>query len=169
VPQLRLQDPTNKQSSLIPDPNDLLLEGELVQFESEIGDLFDQAEDLYQRLLDAGVAKESARKVLPLNTPTRLYMSGTIRSWIHYLQIRTGPETQLEHREVAQAVSKIFAEHLPTIHESLLCPKSTSPSTRPEGSLPSSQPEPTIGSRLSGSFGRLVSRLSQFRESISRG
>ena len=164
VPELRLQDPTNKQSSLRVEDDP-----ELEQLRSEIGDLFDEAEDLYQRLLLAGVAKECARKVLPLNTPTRLYMSGTIRSWIHYLQIRTGPETQLEHREVAKAIEAVFAEHLPTIHESLLCPESTSPSTKPVESSPPSQPEPTIGSRLSVSFGRLVSRLGQFRESIGRG
>ena len=67
-----------------------------------------------------GTAKECARKVLPLNTPTRLYMSGTIRSWIHYLSIRRGPETQKEHREVAQGIGDIFRTHLPIISEALL-------------------------------------------------
>ena len=135
VPELRLQDHKNKQNSiridkgLISDPEWT----ELTVLASEIGDLFDQSEDLYQRLLDAGVAKECARKVLPLNTPTRLYMAGTIRSWIHYLQIRTGMETQREHREVAWAIRHIFEDNLPTIHEALLCPESTSPSAKPEG------------------------------------
>lgn len=164
VPELRLQDPTNKQSSL-PGGDD----PELLAFQSEIGDLFDQAEDLYGRLLEYGVAKESARKILPLNTPTRIYMAGTIRSWIHYLQIRTGPETQLEHREVALAVSKIFAQHLPTIHEALLCPASTSPSPKPVVSQPKRPWAATIGSRLSASFERMRLLLGQYRALISRG
>jgi thymidylate synthase (FAD) len=167
VPELRLQDATNKQNSLVcEDPR---LSVELFQFSLEIGDLFEEAEDLYQRLLDAGVAKECARKVLPLNTPTRLYMAGTIRSWIHYLQIRTGVETQREHREVALAVSKIFAQYLPSIHEALLCPASTSPSAKPAESQPQPPKAVTIGSRLRGSFERLVNRLGQYRALINLG
>lgn len=168
VPELRLQDPKNKQNSIrLSDsqfPRDQV--EEIFQFASEIGDLFDEAQDLYLRLLDAGVAKECARKVLPLNTPTRLYMAGTIRSWIHYVQVRGGEDTQLEHREIALAVKHLFAEHLPTIHEALLCPASTSPSTKPVESLPPSPPAPTIGSRLRGFFGKLVSPLDRFLESI---
>jgi thymidylate synthase (FAD) len=158
VPELRLQDKTNKQNSIqVTDPYQWT---ELTHLASEIGDLFEEAEDLYLRLLDAGVAKECARKVLPLNTPTRLYMAGTIRSWIHYLQIRTGVETQLEHRQIAKAIQEVFKAQLPTIHEALLCPtESTSLSTKPERSLPQSQPEPTIGSKLKGSFGNLVNRF----------
>lgn len=167
VPDLRLQDHTNKQNSLIvTDPG---VQQELSQFQSEIRDLFEEAEDLYQRLLDAGVAKECARKVLPLNTPTRLYMAGTIRSWIHYLQIRTGLETQREHREVAWAIRQIFKDNLPSIHEALLCPESTSPSAKPEGSQPQPPKAVTIGSRLRGSFERLVNRLGQYRALINLG
>ena len=164
VPELRLQDKTNKQNSIVStDPRQL---SELHQFEGEIADFFEEAQDLYDRLLDFGVAKECARKVLPLNTPTRLYMSGTIRSWIHYLQVRGGVETQLEHRQIALGIGEIFKEHLPTIHEALLCPASTSPSVKPVELQPQPQPAATIGSRLRGFFGKLVSPLDRFLESI---
>jgi thymidylate synthase (FAD) len=117
IPELRLQDKTNKQNSIITtDPRQL---AELHQFQSEIGDLFEEAQNLYERLLDAGIAKESARKVLPLNTPTRLYMSGTIRSWIHYLQSRCCEDTQLEHRLIAQQIKDILLVELPTLEELL--------------------------------------------------
>jgi thymidylate synthase (FAD) len=152
VPELRLQDKTNKQNSIqVTDPYQWT---ELTQLASEIGDLFEEAEDLYLRLLDAGVAKECARKVLPLQTPTRMYMSGTIRSWIHYLQVRGGVETQLEHRQIAEAVKGILKEHLPTIHEVLLCPpKSSSPSVKPDESSPLPPKGPSIGTRLREFFG----------------
>jgi thymidylate synthase (FAD) len=117
IPELRLQDKTNKQNSII--TTDPLQLAELYQFQSEIGDLFVNAQDLYERLLDAGIAKESARKVLPLNTPTRLYMSGTIRSWIHYLQSRCCEDTQLEHRLIAPQIKDILLGELPTLTELL--------------------------------------------------
>jgi thymidylate synthase (FAD) len=117
IPELRLQDKTNKQNSII--TTDPLQLAELYQFQSEISDLFVSAQDLYERLLDAGIAKESARKVLPLNTPTRLYMSGTIRSWIHYLQSRCCEDTQLEHRLIAQQIKDILLVELPTLEELL--------------------------------------------------
>ena len=115
VPELRLQDRTNRQSSLT-DEFGVLAE----EFDGRIQELFRQSEQLYQDLLSRGAAKECARKVLSLNTPTRLYMSGTIRSWIHYLSIRMGPETQKEHRDVAQSIGDIFRTHLPIISEALL-------------------------------------------------
>lgn len=115
VPELRLQDRTNRQSSLTDDFGVLAEE-----FDGRIQELFRQSEQLYQDLLSRGAAKECARKVLSLNTPTRLYMSGTIRSWIHYLSIRMGPETQKEHRDVAQCIGDIFRTHLPIISEALL-------------------------------------------------
>lgn len=115
VPELRLQDRTNRQSSLTDDFGVLAEE-----FDGRIQELFRQSEQLYQDLLSRGAAKECARKVLSLNTPTRLYMSGTIRSWIHYLSIRMGPETQKEHRDVAQSIGDIFRTHLPIISEALL-------------------------------------------------
>lgn len=113
VPELRLQDVTNRQNSIqVTNQSE-----ELDVFTSEIGDLFDQAEDLYLRLLDAGVAKECARKVLPMNSPTRLYMSGTIRSWIHYLSVRRGPETQLEHRRIAEQIYQTLNKEMPNLWE----------------------------------------------------
>jgi thymidylate synthase (FAD) len=164
VPELRLQDKTNKQNSIqVTDPYQWT---ELTHLASEIGSLFEEAEDLYLRLLDAGVAKECARKVLPLQTPTRMYMSGTIRSWIHYLQVRGGVETQLEHRQIAEAIKGILKEHLPTISEALLCPASTSPSAKLEASYVKPLREPTIGSRLKESFGRLGRLLGQYQELI---
>jgi thymidylate synthase (FAD) len=67
----------------------------------------------YNKLIKAGIAAETARMVLPLCTPTTLYMSGTIRSWIHYVQLRTEEDTQLEHREIAESIKALMAEHLP--------------------------------------------------------
>jgi len=108
LPSLRRQDLTNRQNSIDDlDPYDS--QG----LQTEIAKHFVESQQLYQRLLDFGVAKECARKVLPINSPTRLYMSGTIRSWIHYLQVRTGPETQLEHRQIATQVKDILLRHLP--------------------------------------------------------
>lgn len=155
LPELRMQDPTNRQSSLYPEPSQA---ADLLRFSSEIAVLFDCSYDLYRRMLDYGVAKESARKILPMNSPTRLYMTGTIRSWIHYLQIRTAPETQKEHREVAQEVSRLFQTHLPTIYEvAQLCQRSTSPSAKPDESQPKPHREAPTGSRLKGFFLRPVS------------
>lgn len=74
----------------------------------------DQARAAYRRLLDMGVAREVARLVLPQATATRLYMTGNVRSWIHYIALRTKPDTQLEHREVAEACRAIFCEQFPT-------------------------------------------------------
>ena len=166
VPELRLQDHKNRQNSIevVGDAPELL------QFQAEIADLFEEAEDLYARLLDAGVAKECARKVLPLTSPTRLYMVGTIRSWIHYVTIRSGVETQKEHREIALAVREIFKTHLPVITEALLCPtESTSHQSKPAESLPLSRKAPSIGSRLSGSFERVGRLLGQYRALIVLG
>jgi thymidylate synthase (FAD) len=158
VPELRLQDHANKQNSIV--CNDPYQWTELTHLASEIGDLFEESDNLYRRLLDAGVAKECARKVLPLNTPTRLYMAGTIRSWIHYLQIRCSVETQLEHRQIALDIGEIVKEQLPTIHEALLCPpKSSSPSVKPVESLPLPPPAPSIGKRLNESFVKLVNHF----------
>ena len=67
----------------------------------------------YNRMIDAGIAAETARMVLPLCTPTTMYMSGTIRSWIHYVQLRTQEDTQLEHRQIAESIKALMVEHLP--------------------------------------------------------
>ena len=80
---------------------------------------FDEAMVLYQSMLDMGIAKECARFVLPLATPTRLYMSGSCRSWIHYIQLRSANGTQKEHMEIAEQCKTIFAEQFPTVAEAL--------------------------------------------------
>jgi thymidylate synthase (FAD) len=154
VPELRFQDHANKQNSLDDDFGVLAEE-----FEERIREVFEQTNRLYLDMLAKGVAKECARKVLPLQTPTRLYMSGTIRSWIHYLQIRTGVETQREHRLIALGIQDILREHLPSIYTALLCPESTSPLSKPERLSPLSPLEPTFTTKLKGFFGNLVSRL----------
>ena len=78
-----------------------------------------ESQSLYNKLIDAGVARESARFILPLNTQTTLYMSGTLRSWITYLQLRTKQDTQKEHRDIAEALKVIFKQEFPVISEAL--------------------------------------------------
>lgn len=112
VPHLRSQDLKNKQAS-----HDDLDPEFVALAEKQILTQYNSAIDLYEHLLQKGVAKECARSILPLGTPTRLYMSGSIRSWIHYIQIRAGVETQFEHRQIALAVKDIFEEQLPSVYE----------------------------------------------------
>lgn len=112
VPHLRSQDLKNKQAS-----HDNLDPEFVALTEKQILTHYNSAIDLYEHLLAKGVAKECARSILPLGTPTRLYMSGSIRSWIHYIQIRAGIETQLEHRMIAESIKEIFAEQLPNVYE----------------------------------------------------
>ena len=114
MPMLRRQDVKNKQASH--DDLDPELKKELM---AAIADHYENTQSLYLRLLGEGVAKECAREVLPLGTPTRIYMAGSIRSWIHYLEVRCGVETQLEHRMVANNIRDIFKEYLPSIYESV--------------------------------------------------
>ena len=112
LPHLRRQDLKNKQAShddLDPQMVDLM--------EKQIQQIYHSTFDYYEYLLEKGIAKECARSILPLGTPTRLYMSGSIRSWIHYIQIRAGVETQLEHRLIAEAIKDIFEEQLPSVYE----------------------------------------------------
>ena len=112
LPHLRTQDTKNKQAShdnLDPEIKEML--------ELHTDRLYMQAHDLYAHMLEKGVAKECARSVLPLGTPTKLYMSGTIRSFIHYVQIRAGEETQLEHRLIAEDIKDIIEVNLPNIYE----------------------------------------------------
>ena len=112
VPHLRTQDTKNKQAS-----HDNLDPEIRERLEREIERLYSNANDLYEFALSQGVAKECARSILPLGTPTRLYMAGTLRSWAHYIEIRSGVETQLEHRLIAQDCKKIFIEQFPSIAE----------------------------------------------------
>ena len=110
VPQLRRQDKKNRQNSL----DDLPFEVKIT-YQERINNLFDDCFDLYQDMLSDGVAKECARSVLPLSTQTRLYMSGTIRSWLHYVDLRGDDSTQLEHRTIARHIGQILADEVPSI------------------------------------------------------
>ena len=112
LPHLRTQDAKNKQAS-----HDNLDPKTKEWFEPMIYRLYVEAQDLYQAMLDHGIAKECARSILPLGTPTRMYMSGTIRSWLHYVKIRAGEETQLEHRLIATQIKDIIEEQLPSVYE----------------------------------------------------
>ena len=114
IPDLRRQDTKNRQNS-IDDIDDSVKQ----EFESKIRKHFDDSMVLYQSMLDMGIAKECARFVLPLATPTRIYMSGSCRSWIHYISLRSGHGTQKEHMDIADACKKIFMEQFPTVSEAL--------------------------------------------------
>ena len=105
---MRRQDTKNRQNSI--DDIDPFVKQE---FEIKIRRHFDEAMVLYQSMLDSGIAKECARFVLPLATPTRLYMSGSCRSWIHYITLRSANGTQKEHMDIAEACKKIFVDQLP--------------------------------------------------------
>ena len=110
IPHLRRQDVKNRQNSI--DDLDPFVKQNL-EIKAQL--LFDQAQMLYDEMLGEGVAKESARDVLPLASRTRLYMHGTLRSWIHYIDVRASVETQLEHRQIAEEIKRIMYEQFPTI------------------------------------------------------
>lgn len=110
APLLRRQDHKNRQNSI--DNIDDTVKYILTQ---KIEDHYKSSIELYNYLIDNDIAKECARFVLPCNTPTRLYMTGNIRSWIHYIQVRTKPDTQYEHRIIADKISKIVEKNLPII------------------------------------------------------
>ena len=114
LPRLRRQDLKNRQNSI-----DDLDSDETALLDRKIEEHFNEAQDLYQHLLDKGVAKECARAVLPLNTTTRLYMSGTIRSWLHYIDLRSWHGTQWEHTQIALNALDILKEQLPTIADAM--------------------------------------------------
>ena len=110
LPEMRRQDLKNRQNSV----DDLPL-GVLHECDQVVGQALVTSYRAYERLLELGVAKECAREVLPLCTPTKLYMNGTIRSWIHYCQLRCGNGTQEEHRIIANGAYKLLQEHLPSV------------------------------------------------------
>lgn len=110
IPQLRRQDLTNRQNSI----DDLPTETQ-EYYQQRIDDHFRDSLNLYESLLHSGVAKECARAVLPMNTVTRMYMSGTIRSWLHYIDLRGSDGTQREHMSIARECGEIIASELPTI------------------------------------------------------
>ena len=110
LPHLRRQDTTNRQNSI-----DDLDPMTAIFIDDKISSHFREAEELYDYMLSRGIAKECARAVLPLNTTTRLYMSGTIRSWLHYIDLRSWHGTQWEHTQIALNALEILKEQLPTI------------------------------------------------------
>jgi thymidylate synthase (FAD) len=112
VPELRRQDTKNRQNSIDDLPEDVTAE-----LRSRVKLLFGESSKLYNDLLDQGVAKETARRILPLSTGTTMFMHGTLRSWLHYIDVRCDPSTQLEHRQIAQACRAIFQEQFPVIAE----------------------------------------------------
>lgn len=114
IPDLRRQDKSNRQNSI-----DDLSEEQTKLLQEQIRLHFSQAKDLYEELLSQGIAKECARFVLPLATPTRLYMTGSCRSWIHYINLRSGHGTQKEHMDIAHACKDIFREVFPTTSQAL--------------------------------------------------
>ena len=114
IPDLRRQDVKNRQNSI----NDLdpFVKQEL-QLKAQF--VFDQAHMLYDEMLGAGVAKECAREVLPLSTPTTMYMNGTLRSWIHYTDLRCGNGTQAEHKQIADACKELIKLHYPDCYKAV--------------------------------------------------
>lgn len=117
--QLRKQAEKNRQSSM-EDFDPVIEFGGMTPLASNVIEYHLTAtQDLYKKLLEAGVAKECARMVLPLTAQTTIYMKGSVRSWIHYLSIRTDQHTQLEHREVAKMISNIFENNFPNITKSV--------------------------------------------------
>ena len=114
LPELRRQDVKNRQNSindLDPAITDKLQKQMITLFSSSLA--------LYNQMLESGVAKECARFVLPLATPTRLYMTGSCRSWIHYINLRSAHGTQKEHMDIANACKGLFIEHYPVVSEAL--------------------------------------------------
>ena len=114
LPQLRKQDLKHRQNS-----TDDLDEFLVQDFQLEMTKLFESSMNLYNRMLEQGVAKECARFVLPLATPTRLYMTGSCRSWVHYINLRSAHGTQKEHMDIANECRRIFTEQFPSVSEAL--------------------------------------------------
>jgi thymidylate synthase (FAD) len=112
IPHLRRQDLKNRQNSIDDIPAEML-----GNFYRRISELYENSEHLYREMVSSGIAKECARSVLPLSTQTRLFMNGTLRSWIHYLDLRCEPGTQLEHRQIAGEIKRIFCKQFPIIGE----------------------------------------------------
>ena len=118
IPNLRSQDPKNRQNS----KNDLqerLGKGKIADYNRRMAILFEEAEHLYQEMISDGVAKECARSILPLATPSKLFMTGTLRSWLHYIDLRSANGTQLEHKRIAEQCKTIFQEQFPIIAEAM--------------------------------------------------
>ena len=114
IPKLRRQDTKNRQNS-----TDDLPINTIKEFNVKINNLFDLSEALYEEMLLAGVAKECARDILPLSTPTKLYMNGTLRSWLHYCDLRCANGTQYEHKLIADQVKTLIQQEFPTVYRAM--------------------------------------------------
>ena len=114
IPHLRRQDLKNKQNS-----TDDLPQATVDEFNVKIDSLFELSQHLYQEMLTAGVAKECARDVLPLASPTKLYMNGSLRSWLHYTDLRCANGTQLEHKQIALEVKLLIQQQFPTVYSAM--------------------------------------------------
>ena len=114
MPELRRQDTKNRQNS-----TDDLDEFTKQELQIAVQRYFVEGMDLYQQMLRLGVAKECARMVLPLATPTRIYMTGSCRSWIHYIDLRSAHGTQKEHMDIANDAKRVFCEQFPICAEAL--------------------------------------------------
>ena len=110
VPELRRQDTKNRQNSTNDLPADVVAE-----LDYKAKELIEKSKDLYNEMLEKGVAKESARFLLPIATPSRLYMAGTIRSWLHYVDLRSANGTQKEHMDIALDCKAILESNLPNV------------------------------------------------------
>ena len=114
LPELRRQDSKNRQNSI-----DDLDKTVVDKLNRQMITLFSSAQSLYNQMVESGVAKECARMVLPLCTPTRIYMTGSVRSWIHYIELRSAHGTQREHMEIAESCKDVFKEQFPVVSEAL--------------------------------------------------
>lgn len=114
IPHLRRQDHSNRQNSI-----DDLTSEDVANFYRRISQLFEDTEHLYREMVSYGIAKECARNILPLGTQTKIYMNGSLRSWIHYLQLRTSNGTQAEHKQIAEEIKRIFCVQFPVIGEAV--------------------------------------------------
>lgn len=114
IPNMRRQDTKNRQNSI-----DDLSEATKSNIVDMLGPLFEQSKRVYDSLLEMGVAKECARYVLPMATHTKIYMTGSVRSWIHYIQLRCANGTQKEHMDIAESCRRIFVKQLPVVSAAL--------------------------------------------------
>ena len=119
-PALRRQDLDNRQNSI----DDIGVNCQAEWF-AEIASLYNQTSRLYKQMLKAGIAKECAREILPLASPTKLYMNGNLRSWFHYIDLRSSNGTQLEHQTIANQVKLLLKQHFPNSYLAFFSPNDT--------------------------------------------
>jgi len=116
IPDLRRQDLKNRQNSIDDVPSD-----KKQHFQDRIHHIFTQSLSLYNEMIEEGLAKECVRDILPLSTPTTLYMNGTLRSWLHYCDLRTANGTQQEHKYIAESAKSIIQQQFPQVYTAMWC------------------------------------------------